>query len=46
MGGEDSDMFTYFRLTLFKGFIELRKYADEFITLLKMMSKDSDLPCF
>ena len=33
-------------MLLFKGFLELRKYVDQFVFLLKIMMQDSDIPCF
>lgn len=30
----------------FEGFNELRKHVDEICTIVDMMSRDSDLPCF
>ena len=46
MGGEDSDTFKYFRYNILKGFLVLRKHAKDIISLLEMMSKNSDLPIF
>ena len=46
MGGKDSDFFEYFKNLMLRGFMELRKYVDEFIYILKAMLENSDLPCF
>ena len=46
MGGVDSEMFLYFKLLLFKGFIELKAHVNDLAYLLLIMKKKSDLPCF
>jgi phosphatidylinositol kinase/protein kinase (PI-3 family) len=46
MGGLNSEKFTYFKLLMWKGFMELRKYADSICYLLQIMMEESDLPCF
>ena len=46
MDGFDSELFKRFRQLLIKGFLALRKYADNFVLLVEMMQKDSRLPCF
>ena len=46
MGGYGSDTFTYFKLQLLKGFLELRKHVDQFVIMLQVMTEGSDLPCF
>lgn len=46
MGGEESPMFTYFRILLLQGFTALRKYIDEICNIIQIMMVDSDLPCF
>ncbi|KAJ1658893.1 Phosphatidylinositol 4-kinase pik1alpha (PI4-kinase)(PtdIns-4-kinase) [Dispira simplex] len=46
LGGLDGVKFTEFRDLMVKGFLALRKYADNIILLVDMMQKDSKLPCF
>lgn len=38
IGGQDSDMFEYFKSLLIRGFIEVRKHLDELIDLIKIMA--------
>ncbi len=37
MGGEQSDLFQYFKALLVKGFLELCKHRDEIVVLAEMM---------
>lgn len=46
MGGKESNMFLFFKMLVFKGFLELRKHTDDLIYLITIMMDDSDLPCF
>lgn len=57
MGGEDSDVFEYFKSLLIRGLFEVRKHMDELIVLIKVMAVSqqldkqedkyvSPLPCF
>ncbi|KAJ1916331.1 Phosphatidylinositol 4-kinase pik1alpha (PI4-kinase)(PtdIns-4-kinase) [Tieghemiomyces parasiticus] len=46
LGGVDSVKFTEFRDLMVKGFMALRKYAENIILLVDMMQKDSKFPCF
>ena len=46
LGGVESDTFTYFKLQLLKGFMELRKHVDSIVYILQIMMEGSDLPCF
>lgn len=46
MGGEQADMFHYFRLLVIRGFLEVRLHAPRFMTLLKPLIHDSAMPCF
>ena len=46
MGGLDSEMFLYFKILFFKGFIELKNHVDSLMIILEIMQKNSDLPCF
>lgn len=38
IGGQDSDMFEYFKSLLIRGFIEVRKHIDELIALINIMA--------
>ncbi|KAJ1971407.1 Phosphatidylinositol 4-kinase pik1alpha (PI4-kinase)(PtdIns-4-kinase) [Dimargaris xerosporica] len=46
LGGVDSVKFAEFRELMIKGFMALRKYAENIILLVDMMQKDSKFPCF
>lgn len=46
MGGESSALFSYFKLLVVKGFLEIRKYAQQLILLVEIMSHGSQMPCF
>lgn len=46
MGGKNSNMFTYFKILILQGFMELRKHVHVIEFMLDIMMKDSDLPCF
>ena len=46
MGGRGSEMWTYFKVLLWKGFLEVRKYVNEIVYLVEIMREGSDLPCF
>jgi len=46
MGGLESDMFRYFSMLMFKGFLALRKHHHDLVTFMKVSAKDSTLPCF
>jgi phosphatidylinositol kinase/protein kinase (PI-3 family) len=46
MDGVESGLFQQFRHLWIKGFMALRKYTDNFVLLVEMMQKDSNLPCF
>lgn len=46
IGGVNSDMFKYFKTLLHGGFLEVRRHADELISLVEMMETSSRLPCF
>jgi len=37
MGGEDSEMFEYFKRLLFEGFVEARKQYEKIVLLVEMM---------
>ena len=46
MGGYDGEMFNYFKILMYQGFLVLRKYAGELILLIQMMLPNKSLPCF
>lgn len=46
MGGQDSQSFAEFVSLLKQAFRVLRQHADEFVTFVDIMSKESKLPCF
>ena len=37
MGGQDSDMFKYFKLLILQGFIAARKHSDKILSLVDIM---------
>ena len=39
MDGVDSEMFEDYKSLMFRGFIELRKYVDDFVKIVDIMSK-------
>ncbi|ORY77279.1 kinase-like domain-containing protein [Leucosporidium creatinivorum] len=46
LGGYDSDKFVEFKTLFKKTFRDARKHAERIITLVELMQKDSNLPCF
>lgn len=46
LGGMDSDLFGRYQVLMKKAFKALRKYGDNILLLVEMMSKNSNLPCF
>ncbi|CAG9858590.1 unnamed protein product [Phyllotreta striolata] len=46
MGGENSDMFEYFKILILQGLIAARKHHAMIITLVEIMRSGSQLPCF
>jgi phosphatidylinositol 4-kinase len=46
MGGEQSDMFSYFRLLFVRGFLEVRKHYKRIILLVEMMLPGHKMGCF
>mmetsp|Transcript_7578 Transcript_7578/g.14181 ORF Transcript_7578/g.14181 Transcript_7578/m.14181 type:complete len:629 (+) Transcript_7578:1252-3138(+) len=46
MGGYEGELFHYYKVLLFQGFIELRKHADNLVLLVEMMYPGEKLPCF
>ena len=46
LGGEDSDLFLYFKIIMMKGFLELKKHASCIVNMILIMKEKSSLPCF
>ena len=46
MGGQNSNMFMYYRILLFQGFTSLKKHVEGFVTFMEIMMENSMLPCF
>eukprot|EP00669_Euglena_mutabilis_P010966 TRINITY_DN5657_c0_g1_i1.p1 TRINITY_DN5657_c0_g1~~TRINITY_DN5657_c0_g1_i1.p1 ORF type:complete len:354 (-),score=62.36 TRINITY_DN5657_c0_g1_i1:38-1099(-) len=46
MGGQDSDMFQYFKVLMFVAFLQCRKHMERIVTLVRMMLPGDSLPCF
>eukprot|EP00667_Euglena_gracilis_P005115 EG_transcript_5144 len=46
MGGQDSDMFHYFKVLMFTAFVQCRKHMERVVTLVRMMLPGDTLPCF
>merc|ERR1719411_2107528 len=46
MGGQDSDMYKYFKMLILQGLIAARKHSDRIISLVDIMRAGSQLPCF
>nr|CAI5822240.1 unnamed protein product [Callosobruchus analis] len=46
MGGEQSDMFEYFKILILRGLIAARKHHAMIVTLVEIMRSGSQLPCF
>ena len=46
LDGEDSELYHYFKRLFYQGFNEVKKHTDEICTIVDIMSRDSDLPCF
>ena len=46
MGGKNSNTFTYYKVLMMQGFIELRRHSENIQVMLEIMMKESDLPCF
>lgn len=44
--GENSEYFEYFQFLILKGFLAVNKHLNEIITLIKVTSEKSPLPCF
>ncbi|KIH53533.1 hypothetical protein ANCDUO_16335 [Ancylostoma duodenale] len=46
MGGIDSDLYFYYKTLLLRGIIAARKHHERVMTIVQIMSKGSQLPCF
>ncbi|KAJ3641340.1 hypothetical protein Zmor_027852 [Zophobas morio] len=46
MGGDQSDMFEYFKILILQGLVAARKHMDMIIPLVEIMRSGSQLPCF
>jgi phosphatidylinositol 4-kinase len=46
MDGEDSHMFSYFKVLLFQGLLALRKHIDKLLLPIEVMHSGESLPCF
>lgn len=46
MGGEQRDMWNYFKLLMIRGFLELRNHHDRVLLLVEMMLPGHKMGCF
>mmetsp|Transcript_21506 Transcript_21506/g.21143 ORF Transcript_21506/g.21143 Transcript_21506/m.21143 type:complete len:85 (+) Transcript_21506:435-689(+) len=46
MDDGDGTMFEYFKSLLNKAFYEIRKHLDEIISMIEIMFKETQFPCF
>ena len=46
MKGKSSDYYEYFRTLLIKGLLELKKHVNDIESMLRILSEETDLPCF
>uniref|UniRef100_A0A8C4QQ26 Phosphatidylinositol 4-kinase beta n=1 Tax=Eptatretus burgeri TaxID=7764 RepID=A0A8C4QQ26_EPTBU len=46
MGGQDSDMFLYYKLLMLQGLIAARKHMERVVQIVEIMQQGSQLPCF
>ena len=46
MDGENSEMFTYYKILMVKGMIEAKKHVETFVKIVEIMSHGSKMPCF
>uniref|UniRef100_A0A8C5CXK0 Phosphatidylinositol 4-kinase beta n=1 Tax=Gadus morhua TaxID=8049 RepID=A0A8C5CXK0_GADMO len=46
MGGQDRDMFNYYKMLMLQGLIAARKHMDKVIAIVEIMQQGSHLPCF
>jgi phosphatidylinositol 4-kinase len=45
MDGSQGEMFQYFKMLLFQGFLEVRKHANALVMILEAIGENSNLPC-
>ena len=45
MGGYEGEMYKYFKVLLFQGFVQLRRHYEELAVILEMMGPGENLPC-
>jgi phosphatidylinositol 4-kinase len=46
IGSVDSDEFQYFKVLMYKGFLEVTRNTDKIVSLVEMMLPGDSLPCF
>jgi len=46
MGGEQNDMFNYFKLLFLRGFLELRRHYSKIVLLVEMLLPGHKMGCF
>uniref|UniRef100_A0A8B9HKF2 Phosphatidylinositol 4-kinase beta n=1 Tax=Astyanax mexicanus TaxID=7994 RepID=A0A8B9HKF2_ASTMX len=46
MGGQDGDMFNYYKMLMLQGLIAARKHMEKVIQIVEIMQQGSQLPCF
>ncbi|TRY75537.1 hypothetical protein TCAL_07124 [Tigriopus californicus] len=46
MGGQDSDMFKYFKILILQGLVAAKKHSDKITSIVDIMRAGSQLPCF
>ncbi|XP_051901786.1 phosphatidylinositol 4-kinase beta isoform X1 [Pristis pectinata] len=46
MGGQDGDMFNYYKMLMLQGLIAARKHMDKVAQIVEIMQQGSQLPCF
>ncbi|XP_061117398.1 phosphatidylinositol 4-kinase beta isoform X2 [Conger conger] len=46
MGGQDGDMFNYYKMLMLQGLIAARKHHEKVVQIVEIMQQGSQLPCF
>ena len=46
MGGQDSDMFSYYKILMLQGLVAARKHYEKIVSIVEIMRSGSQLPCF
>ena len=46
LGGYNSEIFEYYVLLIMKALMELKKHVDNFVSIVEIMRKGCDMPCF